>query len=232
MRVRDLGQILVSALMALAAISIIAPRVSLASDETPSGVHRDAVPGGTQPPSGSGIVQESYSGVLIGPLVVGFTKEFLASSDQREHRIRGSDVEKMQRHYREVVGSKLGSDYTISESPGPGVVRADAYLIDHVLDKSDWLAPAATSTFRTAPRVRVVVFLRDSRSDELVDSVGMTLAPHGDRLMRDTPGFYWDYMRQVFDRIATRMIWALEKRAAEPQAVEALADGLVEAGPR
>jgi hypothetical protein len=142
-------------------------------------------------------------------LAVGFTKGFLASGDQRERRIRGADVERMQRHYREVVGSNLALDYAISEAPGLGVVRADAFLIDHVLDKRDWLAPAKTS-LRSAPEVRVVVFLRDSRSNELVDTVGLTLHPRGSRLMNDSPGSYWHYMRLVFDRIATRMRWALE----------------------
>jgi hypothetical protein len=150
---------------------------------------------------------------VISSLEVGFTKEFLASGDQREHRIRGADVKRMQQHYQEVVSSKLATDYTISEAPGPGVVRLDAFLIDHVLDKRDWLA--TESSFRSAPRVRVVVFLRDSRSDELVDTVGLTLGPRSSRLMKDSPGFYWHYMRRVFDRIATRVRWALENQAAE-----------------
>jgi hypothetical protein len=192
------------------AILVIAPGASPASDATPSGPHRDAVLAAPGPSGGSGTAQERYSAVLIGPLEVGFTKAFLAKRDQRDRRIRGADVERMQRHYREVVSSKLAeSEYAISDTPGLGVVRADAFLIDQVLDKRDWLVPATTS-FRSAPKVRIVVFLRDSRSNELVDTVGLTLLPRSSRLMVDGPGAYWHYMRLVFDRIATRMRWALE----------------------
>ena len=219
MRVRDLGRILQPALIAVAAILIIAPGISPACDETPSSPYRDAVPGypyrgavSGHPVSPRGA--RDYSSVLIGTLLVGFTERFLADRDQHERRVQGADLERMERTYREVVGSKLAPEFAISEVPGPGVVRADALLIDHVLDKSDWLAPVKVS-FRTAPRVRLVVFLRDSQSDELVDSVGLTLAPHGSRLMKDSPGFYWHYMRLVFDRIATRVRWALEDGVPE-----------------
>jgi len=213
MRVRDLGRILQPALIALAAVLILAPGISPACDETPSGPYGDAVPGypyrGAVPghpvsPRGA----RGYSSVLIGTLLVGFTEGFLANRDQRERRVQGADLERMEQTYREVVGSKLAEEYAISELPGPCVLRADALLIDHVLDKRDWLSPLQTS-FRSAPRIRLVVFLRDSQSNEVVDTVGLTLAPHTNRLMKDSPGFYWHYMRLVFDRIATRVGWAL-----------------------
>ena len=107
------------------------------------------------------------------------------------------------------IFSGVASAFSVWPEPGPRVLRMDAFLIDHVLDKRDWLVPTRT-VFRSAPRVRLIVFLRDSQSDELVDSVGLTLAPHGSRLMKDSPGFFWHYMRIVFDRIATRVRWALE----------------------
>ncbi len=219
MRIRDLGRMFQPALIAVAAILIIAPGISPASDETPSSPyrdavpsdpHRDAVPGHPVSPHGT----RGYSSVLIGPLSVGFTEGFFANRDQREHRVQGADLERMERTYREVVRSKLAPEYAISEVPGPGVVRADALLIDHVLDKRDWLAPMKTS-FRTAADVRLVVFLRDSRTNELVDTVGLILPPRSSRLMKDSPGSYWHYMRLVFDRIATRVRWALEDGAAE-----------------
>ena len=213
MRVRGLERIFPSALIALTAIVLIAPTASLAFDETPSRRHGDAAPDHASPPDGSGMAQRRYARVLIGPLEVGFTKGFLASDDLREHRIRGADVERIRRHYREVVTSKLASAYSIAPEPGPRVVRMDSFLIDHVLDKRDWLVPTRGS-FRTAPRVRLIVFLRDSQSDELVETVGLTLGPRGGRLMMDSPGFYWHFMRRVFDRIATRVRWALEDGAA------------------
>ena len=217
-RIRDLGRIHQPALIAVAAILIMAPGISPASEETPSrlyrdevpGPYRDALPGDPESPRGA----RDYSSVLIGSLWVGFTEGFLANRDQREHRVQGADLERMERTYREAVGSNLAPEYAISEMPGPGVVRADALLIDHVLDKHDWLSPTKTS-FRAAPDVRLVVFLRDSRSNQLIDTVGLMLHPRSSRLMKDSPGFYWHYMRLVFDRIATRVRWALEDGAPE-----------------
>jgi hypothetical protein len=209
MRILDIGLISQRALFAGVAILILVPGISPAFDDIASNTQRAAV--SARPESSRGA--HGYSSVLLAPLLVGFTNEFLADRDQNERRIAGADVERMRRHYREIVGPKLPSQFAIAEAPGPGVLRADAYLIDHVLDKSDWLAPV-TVGFRTAPRVRVVVFLRDSQTDELVDSVGLTLAPRGSRLMRDSPGFYWNYMRLVLDRLGTRMRWALENGAA------------------
>ena len=217
MRIRGLGRILQPALIAVAVILIIAPGISPACDEVPSGPYRDAVPGishrgevSGQPVSPRGA--RSYSSVLIGSLLVGFTERFLANRERRERRVQGADLERMERTYREVVRSKLAPEFAISEVPGPCVLRADALLIDHVLDKRDWLSPLQTS-FRTAPRVRLVVFLRDSQSNRIIDTVGLTLAPHGDRLMKDSPGYYWHFMRLVFDRVATRLRWALEDQA-------------------
>ena len=210
MRIRNLGRILRPRLIAVVAILIIAPGISPASDETPSSPYRDAVPGDPVSPRGA----RDYSSVLIGSLWVGFTEGFLANRDQRERRVQGADLERMVRTYREAVGSNLAPGYAISEVPGRGVVRADALLIDHVLDKHDWLAPSKTS-FRAAPDIRLVVFLRDSRSNRLLDTVGLTLRPRSSRLMVDSPGGYWHYMRLVFDRIATRVRWALESEVPE-----------------
>ncbi len=220
MRIRGLGRILQPALIAVAAILIIAPGISPACDETPSGPYSDAVPGiphrGAVPGHpGSPRGVRDYSSVLIGSLLVGFTEKIHSKRDQRERRVRGADLERMERTYREAVGSKLAPEYAISEVPGPCVLRADALLIDHVLDKRDWLSPLQTS-FHSAPRVRLVVFLRDSQTNQVIDTVGLTLAPHGDRLMKDSPGFYWHYMRLVFDRVATRVRWALEDGVPAP----------------
>jgi hypothetical protein len=219
MRIRNLGRILRPRLIAVVAILIIAPGISPASDETPSTPYRDAVPGDPHGDAAPGDPvsprrARDYSSVLIGSLRVGFTEGFLANRDQREHRVQGADLERMVRTYREAVGSNLAPGYAISEVPGRGVVRADALLIDHVLDKHDWLAPSKTS-FRAAPDIRLVVFLRDSRSNRLLDTVGLTLPPRSSRLMLDSPGGYWHYMRLVFDRIATRVRWALESEVPE-----------------
>ena len=219
MRIRNLGRILRPRLIAVVAILIIAPGISPASDETPSSPYRDAllgdphgdaIPGDPVSPRGT----RDYSSVLIGSLWVGFTEGFLANRDQHERRVQGADLERMVRTYREAVGSNLAPGYAISEVPGRGVVRADALLIDHVLDKHDWLAPSKTS-FRSAPDIRLVVLLRDSRSNRLLDTVGLTLPPRSSRLMVDSPGGYWHYMRLVFDRIATRVRWALESEVPE-----------------
>jgi hypothetical protein len=238
MRIRELGRIGKPGLIAAAAILCIAPGIARAADETPSSrsgdavaaeppqdaipgkPYRDAIPGypgrdAVPGPPESPRRPRSYTGVLIGPLLVGFTEGFLADRHQHARRVQGTDLERMERIYQEAVDSNLGPEYAVAEVPGPGVVRADAILIDHVLDKSDWLSPLVTA-FRSAPDVRLVVFLRDSQSDELVDTVGMTLPPRGGRLMRDGPGDYWHYMGRVFDRVATRVRWALEDRASRP----------------
>jgi hypothetical protein len=212
MRVRGLERICLSLLIGLTAIALITPTASLAFGEMPSRRHGDAVPDHASPPDASGMPRQGYTRVLIGPLKIGFTKGFLAGDERSEHRIRGADVERIDRYYREIVTSKLASAYSISPEPGSQVVRLDALLIDHVVDKRDWLAPVRLN-FRTAPRVRLIVFLRDSLSEELIDTVGLTLGPRGGRLMKDSPGFYWHYMRRVFDRIATRVLWSLEDTA-------------------
>jgi len=210
MRIRDLRRILQSVPIAVGAALIIAPGISPASDETASSQDGHAVADLSVSPRAA----TGYSSVQIGPLLVGYTERFLADRDHSARRVREADLERMERSYREAVGSKLAPEYAISQVPGPGVVRADALLIDHVLDKRDWLAPGMTS-FRSAPDVRLVVFLRDSRSNELVDVVGMTLPPRAGRLMVNSPGSYWHYMRLVFDRIATRVRWALEDGVPE-----------------
>ena len=210
MWIRDLGRVLQPRLIAVAAIVVLAPGSAPASEETLSSPYPDAVPDDPGSPRGAG----GYASVQIGPLLVGFTEGFLANRDRYGRRVRGADLERMERSYQEAVGSNLGPEYAISEVAGPGVVRADALLIDHVLNKRDWLKPAKT-TFRSAPGVQVVVFLRDSRSGELVDTVGLTLPPRSSRLMREGPGDYWHYMRLVFDRVATRVRWALEDGVPE-----------------
>ena len=221
MPIRDLVGIHRPALIALATISIIAPGISRASDETPptphrdaarGRIHRDAIPGYPESPRGT----DTYSGIMVGPLLAGFTEKFLADRDQYERRIQGTaDLERMEQIYHEAIVSKLTPEYEISEVPGRDVLRADGLLIDHVLDKSDWLSPLGT-TFRAAPDVQVVVFLRNSRTDELVDTVGVTLPRRTNRLMREGPGSYWHYMRLVFDRVATRVRWALEDQEPAP----------------
>ena len=205
MRVRALDRI--SLLIALAAIALAAPGATRASDEKRP--FEDAAPASVAPSDGSDDSQPGYAHVLIAPLEVGFTKGFLASRDLSAHRIQGSDVEKLRRHYREVVTSRLASAYAVSPEPGPRVIRMEAFLIDQVLDKRDWLAPAKI-VYRSAPRVRVIVFLRDSQNGELVDTVSLGVAPHANHLMKDSPGFYWHFMRQVFDRVATRVRWSLD----------------------
>ncbi len=151
--------------------------------------------------------------VIVHPLLVRYTPEFLAHKKKRKHQIEGRDLETIRRHYQEIVTAKLASGFSIASKPGPRVVRVDAVLVDHELDKREWLVPTRIA-FRGAPGVQLVAYLRDSQTGEIFDRVGMTLRRDPDRLMKVSPGFYWHYMRRVFDRIATRVHWALENGAA------------------
>ena len=198
LRARGFGRI---SAIALLAIALLAPTMSLAF---PYGsVARQ--PEGLSPGTG----QSGYAQLLIDPLVVGYTREFLATHEMRDHRIGGQDLERIRRHYQEIVAVKLAEAYPIASLPGPGVIRVEAVLIDHVLDKRGWLATSVT--FQSAPRIKLVAILRDSETGRLVDTVGLLLRPRANRLMKDSPGFYWDYMRKAFDRIATRIHWRLER---------------------
>ena len=101
--------------------------------------------------------------------------------------------------------------WTIVKEAGPRVVRVDAVLVDLQIDKRGWLLPAR-ETLRTAPRAQLVAYVRDSRTGEILGRVGIALRPQPNRLMQDSPGAYWRYMRRVFGRIGTRVRWAIEDR--------------------
>jgi hypothetical protein len=156
-----------------------------------------------------------YARVLIHPLSVQYTTEFQSKAALRDHRVEGRDLEEIRRHYREMVTAKLDDAYPIASKPGPRVLRLEAVLLDHVLDKREWLVPTRI-LFRGAPKVQLIVFLRDSQTGAIIGRVGLDLRPHADRLMKESPGFYWHFMRRVFDRIATRVRWALEDSAETP----------------
>jgi hypothetical protein len=201
-RIRRFKQI---GVIALLAVGLGAPAVSQEVDSN-AGSAADPTPP-TESEAGT------HPQVIVHPLLVRYTPEFLAHKRRRKHQIQGQDLERIRRHYREVVSAKLASTFSIASKPGPRVVRVDAVLLDHELDKRDWLVPTRIA-FRGAPRIQLVAYLRDSQTGEILDRVGMTLRPDPNRLMKASPGFYWHYMRRVFDRIATRVRWALEDGAA------------------
>ena len=197
-------------LSASVAIALLTPAISQASgQEIPVTQGSDGAPR-----SVSGASLGGYARVLVAPLELGYTKGFLASNKLRDFRFKGADLERIRRYYREIVTAKLASAYPIASEPGPAVVRVEALLIDPVLDKRDWLVPTRI-VFRSAPRVRLIALLSDSQTGKNVGSVGFNVRPRGDRLMKESPGFYWHFMRRVFDRIATRVRWTLEDGAEE-----------------
>jgi hypothetical protein len=151
--------------------------------------------------------------VIVHPLSVRYTPDFLAHKKHRKHQVTGRDLDRMRRHYQEVVTEKLAAGFVIASKPGPRVVRIDAVLVNHELDKGHWLVPTRIA-FVGAPRVQLVAYVRNSETGEILDRVGLTLSPDPNRLMKASPGFYWHYMRRVFDRIGTRVRWALEDGAA------------------
>jgi hypothetical protein len=150
--------------------------------------------------------------VIVHPLLVRYTSEFLAHKKLRKHQVVGRDLNRILRDYQEVVTANLASEFAIVSKPGARVLRIDTVLVNHELDKSDWLVPTR-DFFRGAPGVQIVAYVRDSQTGEILDRVGLTLRPRSNRMMKSSPGFYRDYMRKVFDRIATRVRWALEDGA-------------------
>jgi hypothetical protein len=186
-------------------LAILIPTTSTAFESSDPATLHDEV---SLPPASSPLTN-SYQRVLIDPLDVEYTAKFLSDDDRRDYRIEGKDLERIRRHYVEVVTAKLMAEYPIASKPGPGVLRIDSVLLDPVLDKRDWLVPTRF-VVRGAPRVELIALLRDSRTNEVVDFVGLVIRPHANRLMKDSPGFYWHFMRRIFDQIATRVRWSLE----------------------
>ena len=202
MRIRYFEHVCLSASLAIALLN---PVSSWASErEIPATPESEIAH-----PSVSGTSSRSYGKVQIAPLTIGYTRGFLSNAKLREFQIAGADLERIRRYYLEIITDELATAYPIASEPGPAVVLVDAVLIDLVLDKRDWLLPTRL-VFGGAPRFRLVAYLRDSQTGEVVGRVGFDLKPHANRLMKESPGFYWHFMRQVFDRIATRVRWALE----------------------
>lgn len=191
-----------------AGLALLMPTTSNAIESSdPARLHDEV-----SSPAASAAVVSSYQRVLIDPLDVEYTTKFLTDHHRRNHRIEGRDLARIRRHYLEVVTAKLMAEYPIASKPGPGVLRIDSVLLDPVLDKRDWLVPTRF-VIRGVPRVELISLLRDSRTNEVVDFVGLVIRPHANRLMKDSPGFYWHFMRRIFDQIATRIRWSLDDGA-------------------
>jgi hypothetical protein len=132
----------------------------------------------------------------------------MANRKKRKLVIRGRELERIRRHYHEVIMEKLGSDFVIASKPGPRVVRVEAYLVNHEFAEHKWRA--STTAFRGAPRFHLAAYLRDSQTGLILDSAGMTLSPVAGRLMKESQGYYWQLMRSAFDRVASELRVTLE----------------------
>jgi hypothetical protein len=150
-----------------------------------------------------------FNRVLIRPLRVEYTPEFKVDGARPRRRIQDEDLERVRRYYHEIVEQKLAPGFEAASESGPGVVLVEGVLLDHWIDKHDWNTLTRLN-FRGAPEVRVVMFLHDSETGEVIDTIGLTLGPQPGRLMISSPGSYWDFMQKVFDRLATRALWSLE----------------------
>jgi hypothetical protein len=151
----------------------------------------------------------SYSHVLVLPLRVAYTSEFMEDASRYSQRVRGEDLERIRRYYQEVVTETLAPLFPSASEPGPGVATLESVLIDHEIVKDDWKEPTSLA-FRGAPTVQILAHVRNSQTGAIIDTVGLTLQPRPNRLMVSSPGNYWDFMRKVFDRLATRVRWRLE----------------------
>jgi hypothetical protein len=156
-----------------------------------------------------------FSHVLIRPLRFEYTPEFLADDAHGKKRSRVEDLQRIQRYYYEIVEKKLTPDFERASVSGPGVALVEGVLVDFQIDKTDWSEPTQL-TFRGAPEVQIVAYLHDSETGDAIDTIGLTFRPQPMRLMKSGTGFYWDFMRRVIDRLATRVRWSLEDRNSQP----------------
>lgn len=158
--------------------------------------------------SGPGFRSERYQRVLVSPLRVVYSND--PDTGQRHDReIAPEDLLRFQRHYREAVEKQLGKAYPIVTEPGADVLRIETVLIDPVVDKSAWNA-AAKTVYSELQTVRLIVVLRDSRTDDVLHRVELPARLGTSRWSEQNAVTYWGQVRLVFSQLATRVQWTLE----------------------
>ena len=208
MRARDSRVVIVSILFG---ISLMLPS-SIGAEETQQA--SDWIPRepGHAVRSGGYEVHTDWSRfrrILVHPLNVAYTTEFKnAHHIDRRSKLNPKDLERARRYFQRAFHKKLASNYPIATDPSPDVLRVDAVLVNPVLDKSWWLQPGKF-ILRGETSVNLVVVLRDSETGAPLHRVNLPLRV-GSLGFEDSPVNYWGYLRLVFDRVATRVRWALD----------------------
>jgi hypothetical protein len=93
--------------------------------------------------------------------------------------------------------------------PSTDVLQIDTILVDPVVDKSAWNAPAK-NVYSELQTIRLGVVLRDSRTGDLLHQVELPLRLGTNRWSEQNAVTYWGQVRLVFARLATRVQWMLE----------------------
>jgi hypothetical protein len=157
--------------------------------------------------------------ILVHPLNVAYTTEFKnAHPTYRKSEISSKDLERARRDFQRAFHNKLARVHPLATDPGPDVLRVDAVLVNPVLNKSGWLQPGSKSLFRGETGVSLVVVLRDSETGAVLHRVKLPRRV-GSPGFENSPLNYWGNLRLIFDRVATRVRWALDDRSRLDQLV-------------
>jgi hypothetical protein len=147
--------------------------------------------------------------ILVHPLDVAYTTEFKnAHRRGRPSEFSSEDFERARRYFQRAFENRLARFYPITMDPGSDVLRVDAVLVNSTPDKSWWLLPGKT-LYSGEARVSLVVVLRDSETGAVLHRVDLPLRV-GNPSFEESPLNYWGYLRLVFDRVATRVRYALD----------------------
>ncbi len=151
--------------------------------------------------------------ILVHPLDVAYTpKSGRVRHTHYPSELRPEDLERARRYFQRAFEKKMARSYPVTTDPGPDVLRVDAVLVDAAPDKSWWLRPGAV-VLRGEAGVTLVVVLRDSETGAVLHRVNLPLRV-GSLGFEDSATNYWGYLRLIFDRVATRVRWALDDAPA------------------
>jgi hypothetical protein len=169
-----------------------------------------------QPEDAPGFGLHRYQRILLSPLRVAYSSDPDRGNRHDPRReIAPEDLARFQRYYREALEKGMEESHPIATEPSADVLRIDTVLIDPVVDKSAWNAPAR-NVYSELQTIRLVVVLRDSRTDRLLQRVRLPVRMGTSRFSEQNAVTYWAQVRLVFAQLATRVQWALED--AEPPA--------------
>ena len=208
MRVRGSKSVIFSILFG---VSLMLPS-SVGADETqqaPDWIYREP---GHAVQSGAPETHTDWSRfrrILVHPVGVAYTTEFKkAGLTDYPNEFSSKDLERVRRYFQRAFQKQVARGYPIATEPGEDVLRIDAVLVNPVLDKTWWLLPGK-EILRGETGVTLVVVLRDSETGAVLHRVDLPLRV-GSLGFQDSPVNYWGYIRLVFDRVASRVRWALD----------------------